>query len=169
MCVTTVLWKILCMENTVVTRMSFTCKNTVVTHMSFTCKNTVVTHMSFTCSSHVNWVASHTWMSHVTHVKDMCVTTVFSIHAPPFWLPPLLHAPHFFPGNVTDEERVLDMCASPGSKATQLLGLHPNFRGLFIANVKCVYMCLYMYTYTHIYIQAHTHVYMYICLGLLNT
>jgi 16S rRNA C967 or C1407 C5-methylase (RsmB/RsmF family) len=37
-------------------------------------------------------------------------------------------------GQVSDQERVLDMCASPGSKASQLLNLHPSFCGLFVAN-----------------------------------
>ena len=31
-------------------------------------------------------------------------------------------------------ERVLDMCASPGSKSSQLLGQSPDFAGLFVAN-----------------------------------
>lgn len=37
-------------------------------------------------------------------------------------------------GRVSENERVLDMCASPGSKASQLLGLCPPFAGLFVAN-----------------------------------
>jgi hypothetical protein len=37
-------------------------------------------------------------------------------------------------GAVDAEHRVLDLCASPGSKASQLLGLHPYLRGLVVAN-----------------------------------
>jgi hypothetical protein len=37
-------------------------------------------------------------------------------------------------GEVRAEDKVLDVCASPGSKSSQLLGLHPHFRGLLIAN-----------------------------------
>ena len=37
-------------------------------------------------------------------------------------------------GPVSRHERVLDMCASPGSKSSQLLGQSPDFAGLFVAN-----------------------------------
>ena len=37
-------------------------------------------------------------------------------------------------GNVGEDERVLDMCASPGSKTSMLLSVNPHFRGLVVAN-----------------------------------